>query len=216
MLRRKSNWSWTLVLIAINVIFFLLVMFASVFISAEQFNALMSYIALTPSLALARPWTIITSMFMHAPGFTHIFVNMMSLVFIGSFLEKLVGKKRFILVYTLAGILGSAFYILSFYFLGMPDVPAVGASGAIFGIGGMLAILTPKMPVYVMFIPIAMPLWLGIALSLGVMWLLSIAVGLPIGNFAHLGGLVAGLLAGMILRMRHPHKARVISQYFSR
>jgi len=153
---------------------------------------------------------------MHAPGFTHIFVNMMSLVFIGAFLEKIVGKKRFIFIYMLAGILGSAFYILSFYFLGMPDIPAVGASGAIFGIGGMLAVLTPKMPVYVLFIPIAMPLWLGITLSLVVMWLLSVAVGLPIGNFAHLGGLVAGLLYALILRMKHPAKARMISRYFSK
>jgi len=216
MLRKKSSWSWTLALVLINVVFFMIVMLASVFISPAQFETLLGYIALTPSQALSQPWTIITSMFMHAPGFTHIFVNMMSLVFIGSFLEKLVGKKRFIFIYMLAGILGSIFYILSFYFLGMSDIPAVGASGAIFGIGGMLAILTPKMPVYVLFIPIAMPLWLGITLSLVVMWLLSVAVGLPIGNFAHLGGLVAGLLYALILRMKHPAKARMISRYFSK
>jgi len=216
MLRKKSSWSWTLALVLINVVFFMIVMLASIFISPAQFEILMGYIALTPSQALSQPWTIITSMFMHAPGFTHIFVNMMSLVFIGAFLEKIVGKKRFIFIYMLAGILGSAFYILSFYFLGMPDIPAVGASGAIFGIGGMLAVLTPKMPVYVLFIPIAMPLWLGITLSLVVMWLLSVAVGLPIGNFAHLGGLVAGLLYALILRMKHPAKARMISRYFSK
>jgi len=215
MLRKKSKFSWTLALVLINVVFFMIVMLVSA-ILPEQFETIMKYIALTPSRALSQPWTIITSMFMHAPGFTHIFVNMMSLVFIGAFLEKLVGKKRFILIYMLAGILGSVFYILSFYFLGMPDIQAVGASGAIFGIGGMLAVLTPKMPVYIMFIPIAMPLWLGITLSLVVMWLLSVAVGLPIGNFAHLGGLVAGILYAVFLRMKYPVKTRMISRYFSR
>ena len=184
----------------------------------------MQDIALQPSLFLQKPWTLITSMFMHANIF-HIAVNMLSLFFLGSFVEKLINKKRFIGIYLLSGIIGGLFFILfSFSPLnGIPglgisnlDMMAVGASGAIFGLGGLLAVLTPKVPVYIMFIPIAMPLWLGITIMFVVLLLITAGAGLPIGNAAHLGGLLTGLAYGFYLRKKYKKKIALLDRYFRR
>ena len=210
MIRNNSN--VTLWLIGINVIFFLIVMVLS-FILGDKF---LSYIAFNPSdfVAGKNVWTIITSMFMHS-GVAHLFVNMFSLMFLGAFVERLIGSKRFLGIYLISGIIASLFYVLFAYAFGGMDVSAVGASGAIFGIAGMLVILTPKMPVYIMFIPIAMPMWFGIILMLALMWLLTITINLPIGNAAHLGGLITGMIYALYLRNKYKAKARMISKFYS-
>jgi len=207
----RSNFlnSWTIRLVIINFLFFLL---ASVVYFV--YPGIIGLIALQPSKFLSMPWTIITSMFMHAPTFpVHILANMFSLLFLGSFLERLIGKKRYLFIYFLGGILGSALYILNFYISGV-DTPAIGASGAIFALGGMLAVITPRMPVYIMFIPVAMPMWFGVILSLALLWILSLAAGLPIGNWAHLGGLVAGVLYALYLRRKYKRRFDMISNHF--
>jgi len=178
------------------------------------------FIALRPSSVLAGKyvWTIFTSIWMHG-GFLHLFVNMFSLLFIGSFVERLVGSKRFFRIFLISGIVGSLLFVfLSALFpgpwFGYPSAAAVGASGAIFGLGGMLAVLTPKLPVYIMLIPIPMPMWFGITFMLIVFWLLSAFAGLPIGNAAHLGGFLAGLAYAIYLRKRYKRRARAIARYF--
>ena len=212
--------SWTMRLVAINFSIFILFNLISVVISTIQlqpfeqvFSNLIKFIALQPSTFLSMPWTIITSMFMHGGSF-HILANMFSLLFIGGFLERIIGKKRFIWIYIISGLAGSLLYILNFYLTGTGDIMAVGASGAIFGLGGMLAIITPKMPVYIMFIPIAMPMWIGIILSLTLLWFLSITAGLPIGNLAHLGGLIVGVGYALYLRKKYKRRFDMISHYF--
>ncbi len=207
-MRRLVRTSATLGIIGINVVFFLAVLIASIFLPS-----LWSYIALTPSYIIhgERLWTIITAMFMHA-GLFHLFANMFSLLFLGSFLERLIGQKRFLGIYFGAGIIGSLMYV---FFSSGSNIPAIGASGAIFGVAGMLAVLTPKMPVYILFIPIAMPMWLGVVLIMAVLWALSISAGLPIGNSAHLGGLLAGLFYAFYLKYKYPRKTKMISNHFS-
>jgi len=216
----KRQYSATFILIIINVICFI-IGFVLIKLSIQN---LMQDIALQPSLFLQKPWTLITSMFMHANIF-HIAVNMLSLFFLGSFVEKLINKKRFIGIYLLSGIIGGLFFILfSFSPLnGIPglgisnlDMMAVGASGAIFGLGGLLAVLTPKVPVYIMFIPIAMPLWLGITIMFVVLLLITAGAGLPIGNAAHLGGLLTGLAYGFYLRKKYKKKIALLDRYFRR
>jgi len=193
-------------LIASNVVFFTIAIAISYF-----YPNFINLIALTPSDIMRGQhlWTILTSIFMHA-GLFHLLANMLSLFFLGTLLERIIGRKRFLGVYFISGLMGSLFYI----FLGDPTIPAVGASGAIFGIAGMLAVLTPKMPVYIMFIPIAMPMWFGVILIMLVLWLLTVTISLPIGNTAHFGGLLVGLGYAAYLRYRHPQKTRAISQHF--
>jgi len=61
-------------------------------------------------------------------------------------------------------------------------------SGALFGLIGLLVLLTPNLPVYVMFIPIGIKMKYAAPGILVVLWFISIAGDVPIGNTAHFGG----------------------------
>lgn len=152
-------------------------------------------LGLSPSLLGARPWTMITNMFIHA-GIWHFFTNMLTLYFFGSYLSRLVGNRNFLVIYFLAGLMGNAVYLL----LGPMYSIAIGASGAVFGVAGALTVLRPKLTVFIIPIPVPIPLWLAV---LGGFGILSIPVlGNNIAWQAHLGGLVLGLIAGFIFRKR--------------
>jgi membrane associated rhomboid family serine protease len=152
-------------------------------------------LGLSPYLFLSRPWTIFTNLFIHA-GIWHFFTNMLTLYFFGSYLIGLIGNRNFLVVYFLAGLLGNAVYL----WLGPEYSVAIGASGAVFGISGALTILKPKLSVFIMPIPVPIPLWISV---IGGFALLSIpALASNIAWQAHLGGLVLGLIAGLIFKRR--------------
>lgn len=203
-----ANLSITNWIILINVVFYAI---ASVFL---LFNAnFIDYIALKPSniLHLKALWTLLTSVFMHG-SLGHLFVNMVSLMFIGSFVERLIGRKRFLWFYLISGVLAGLFFVcLALIFQSGLDIYAVGASGAIFALGGLLAVLTPKLKVLVFFI-IPMPMWIAIVFLLVVLWFLSVSTGLPIGNAAHLGGLLAGVVYGVYLRRKYQKKVEMLNR----
>jgi hypothetical protein len=214
-------------IILANVLFFLgfYVIFLILGTTPEKYAALLSNTALQPLNILEgkKLWTLFTHMFMHA-GISHLLMNMLSMVFIGSFVEKLLGKKRFFWLYIMGGIVSAIFFVtLAGFFgttpigeklFGNPLTFAVGASGAIFALGGLLAMLTPRMKVLVFFI-IPMPMWVAMTFFMGFFWILSYVGGIPIGNSAHLGGLVTGLAYGIYLKHRYPKKTRMISRFFS-
>ena len=213
-MRKKLLASYTGWLILINVIAFVGFL---VLLNIFGEGLAVSWLAIQPAAILSGKylWTFLTSMFMHA-GLGHLFVNMLSLVFIGSFVERLIGKKRFLSVYFASGLSAGLLFVLVAAFTGIDlNVYAVGASGAIFGLGGLLAVLTPRLPVLVMFI-IPMPMWLAMVVLMFGLWAVSLAAGLPIGNIAHLGGLLVGLGYGFYLKKKYPRKTKMISRYFSR
>jgi membrane associated rhomboid family serine protease len=201
--------SITFKILLLNLLFFLLV------VTISYGNpTFIKYIALTPIDIIAgnNLWTLITNMFMHADIF-HLFMNMVSLMFLGSFLERVIGRRRFLIFYLSAGIFAGLFFVFfAWLFAQNLESSAVGASGAIFGIAGMLAVLTPRLPVYIMFIPIAMPMWFAVILILSLLWFISAISGLPIGNTAHLGGLIAGLAYGFYLRKKYPRKVYLLNR----
>jgi len=222
----RLNISVTLLLIIINVIVFLAQVIVDYFTqTANSPGFFTRTFGLLPTDIIQGKnlWAIFTNMFLHGSIF-HIAANMLSLIFVGSFLEKLIGKKKFTLIYLISGIIASLFFVfLSLGFgsttlgariFGSPDALAVGASGAIFGLAGVLMILTPKVKVYVMFIPIAMPLWLGMLIMLLGLWIISASIGLPVGNSAHFGGLVSGLIYGIYLRRKYKKKVHVLDRVF--
>jgi membrane associated rhomboid family serine protease len=162
-------------LILINVIIFLL----SLIFIAIFGNNFFELFALIPSLFFAGYlWTPLTSMFLHSPVMIfHIFANMISLFFVGLFLERIVGKKRFLGIYLISGIFAGIFAATLAYFFGVsvpidgflnlslderirfalfgsPIIPAVGASGAIFGLIGLIAMLTPRNRIYLIAGPL--------------------------------------------------------------
>jgi len=159
-------------------------------------------------------WTFLTSMFTHG-GFFHLFVNMLSMFFVGSLVERLIGRKRYFWFYMISGIFAGLLFVLSaFIFPQDMNTYAVGASGALFGLIGVLMFLTPNLPVYVMFIPIPIKLKYAAPGMLVLLWVISIAGNVPIGNMAHLGGLIAGLGYGVYLRKKFKRKTSYIRKYF--
>ncbi len=210
--RGLFNFNVNLLLIVINVIFFILFSIL-IYANADFLN----YIALKPSNIINNfyIWTFLTSMFMHA-GFFHIFANMLSLLFVGSFVERILGKKRYLAFYLLAGLFAGIFFVLASLVLPSDfNTYAVGASGAIFGLIGLLMVLTPNLPVYIMFIPIPVKMKYAAPAMLIVLWFISILGNVPVGNTAHLGGFIIGLIYGLYLRKRYKNKTKYLSKLFS-
>ena len=171
------------VIIAIN---FLL------FIATLVVPELVLLLGLQPVIFLHQPWTIVTNLFIHA-GFWHILANMFTFYFFGSYLFRLIGRGKFLTVYFGGGILGNILFIL----LAQPFLIAVGASGAVFALGGALAVMRPQLKVFIFPLPVPLPLWIAV---IGGFLILSF---LPfIAWQAHLGGLVFGLVAGYFFRKR--------------
>jgi membrane associated rhomboid family serine protease len=147
---------------------------------------------------LERPWTIVTNLFMHG-SIWHILFNMITLYFFGTFLIRLVGTRDFLIIYFLGGIAGNLVFMLFAIagFFTSPFSIVIGASGAIFALGGALAALTPRLRVFVFPIPVPMPLWAAVIGG----FVILVFVG-GVAWQGHLGGLVFGLLAGLVLRRR--------------
>lgn len=183
----------------LNPVFIIIGINLFVFIAANISNTLVYDLGLWAplELTLQQPWGIFTSMFTHT-GFTHFIFNMLTLYFFGSYVLKLTGWKQFLIIYIGGGLLGSIFYVLLSTLIS-PDLPglAIGASGAIFALGGTLAVLMPKMKVYIMFIPVPVPLWIAV---IGGGLIMSFLPG--VAWEAHLGGLLFGLAAGYIIKSR--------------
>jgi membrane associated rhomboid family serine protease len=149
-------------------------------------------LGLAPASFWDRPWTLVTNLFIHA-SMWHILGNMITLYFFGGFLSRLIGTKKFLLVYFGGGILGNILYLL---LAPSPYSVAVGASGAIFALAGVLVVMMPNLRVLVYFI-VPMPLWV-VVLVFFVLWSFIPGVAWQ----AHLGGLVLGLIAGYFFRRR--------------
>ncbi len=174
-----------LLIIVINLLLFL-----PTYVSPEIRVNLITYMGLQPDSVLSRPWTVLTSMFVHA-DFFHIFANMFTLYFFGSYVYKLLGERRFLAVYFGGGILGSLFFIL----LGDPFTIAIGASGAVFALGGALVALRPSIKVFIFPIPVPLPLWVAIIGGFFIFLFIS-----NIAWQAHLGGMLFGLVAGYLFK----------------
>jgi len=174
------------------------------FIVTSLFPSLRISFSLLPIAVLSRPWTVLTSMFIHG-GFWHIFANMLTLYFFGSTLLRIVGQGRFLAVYFCGGIIASIFYIVITFLgaisgiglLGSPYTAVVGASGAIFAVAGGLVMLRPRLPVMIFPIPLPIPLFVAV---IGGFLILSFMPS--VAWQAHLGGLIVGLIAGYIFRRR--------------
>ena len=200
-------------LLIINVLLFI----ATGVLSAPPFN-----IDLTNILGLHywesdlfKPWQIVTYMFMHG-NIPHILFNMFAVWMFGSHIENRWGSKRFLNYYLLTG-LGAAFlHYLIFHFYTLPGIPSqvytntypltayeyflqnsvvVGASGSLFGILLAFGVLFPNTLLYLYFaIPIKAKYFV---IGYGLLELFSGISNNPgdnVAHFAHLGGMLFGLL----------------------
>ena len=255
----------------LQIIIFTVIVSVAAFLS----NSVFLFLALRPNNIThwTMLWTLMTHVFVHA-NFFHLFVNMFSLWFLGNVVESIIGRKRFIWFYCLSGVFaGIVASLLAGFFgygigesiFGSPDVYMVGASGAIFGLVGLLAMLIPRKKVYLILgpivailiqfviselpvnqnllsvisvvinvyiifslfaiisfnprfrkfaLPVEMPLWLLPIVSIVPLILIGLFISLPIGNFAHLGGLIAGLGYGFYLKQKYKNKVTALQRYF--
>lgn len=154
--------------------------------------------------AFFEPWRFLTAIFLHG-DLTHILFNMFALVLFGLVLESIIGSKKFVLVYFSSGIIGNLISV-NFY------SSSLGASGAIYGILGALAILRPLMTVFAFNIP--MPMFLA-AILWAVGDVLQTIFPSTIGTIAHLTGLFVGLIFGIFFRIskKYAEEKRIEIKY---
>ena len=173
------------ILVAANVIVYLICTFTG--------NLLYNVGELDAAAVLLRGeyGRIIYSMFLHA-GIDHLFNNMVILFFLGAMIEKVTGHIQLLLIYLLSGI-GANICSLLYKVMTMDSMVSVGASGAIFGLDGVLL-------AWILLDRQAMPdvtprrVLLMIVLSL-----YSGFTAHNIDNAAHVGGLLTGFAAGALL-----------------
>ena len=139
-----------------------------------------------------KPYQLVTHMFAHG-GIFHILFNMFGLWMFGSMLERVWGPKRFFIFYFACGLAAGIAH------LALENVAAIGASGAVMGVFGAFAFLFPNTELIIFPIPI--PVKAKYAIALMALYDLFGGInpgGSKIAHFAHLGGLVMGLILVII------------------
>ncbi|MFH8802885.1 rhomboid family intramembrane serine protease [Streptomyces sp. NPDC017936] len=142
-------------------------------------------------------YRLLTSTFLHG-GVLHIVFNVLSLWWIGGPLEQAFGRARYLALYVVSGLAGSALT----YLLAAPNQPSLGASGAIFGLFGATIVLMRRMR-YDMRPIIAL---------LVINLIFTFNPGFNISWQAHIGGLVAGVVIGYGM-IHAPRERRALVQY---
>ena len=181
---QKKTPTITYILMAINVLFFL---------GARFFPNFLENFFLVNAANMQGQWyRILTSAFLHY-GFFHFLCNMYALYVIGPQIESFLGKGKYIFVYLISAITGNLF---SMMFMGNNQA-SLGASGAIFGLLGSLLYFGYHYRVYLgnilksQIIPlILLNLLLGMVVS-------------GVDNFAHIGGLIGGVLATIAVGVKY-------------
>lgn len=183
------------------VTFTLLVLNTAVFVAWQYLGTtpfmVDNFLVSTDALKAGRWWTLLTSEFSHLI-FIHFFLNMYVLASFGTIVEATIGSGRFITMYLTAAIVASISHAaVSAFLLGHPELPALGASGAISGVILLFCFLYPEARLLLLGI-IPMPSLVGAAVFVGLdlvgLFFQVEGGGLPIGHGAHLGGALTGAL----------------------
>jgi rhomboid protease GluP len=188
----------TLILIALNIAFYIytsvvggdfLNTSVDMILQYGQVNSLVIY--------SGYYYQLLTSMFVHA-NIAHIAGNMLFLLIFGLRGEEMFSLPEFLSIYFLGGLTGN---VLSLLLLPL-NVPSVGASGAIFALFGAATIYARH--------SVSQSI---IGALIYAFFLLFLSSGPGVNNFAHIGGLVAGLLIGYVLATRRKPEARYTVSY---
>jgi membrane associated rhomboid family serine protease len=199
----------TLGIIAITGLTYIIGLIPGVGSILTQFLAFNS-VFLIPELGVIQPWRLLTVSLVHS-GFFHIALNMLALWFIGRSLEPMLGRARFLALYLIGTIGGSVAVALL-----APGVWTVGASGAIFALFGALLVIGRHIGADIRVIAILIAInfaWPFVVAGIDAIGSGSFAASLAavgISWQAHLGGLIAGALVGLIYsRTRAPRQRGV-------
>ncbi len=171
----------------------------AVFLASRVFPGLVSALIFAPVIGYHQPYRFLTTAFLHA-NFLHIAVNMYALWIVGSYLERMLGRWRYLSLYLVSAIGGSVAVLL----LASPDAsswatPVVGASGAVFGAFAAILIVLRRTG--------------RDASQILVLVLINLVLGFVVAGIswqAHLGGLITGLVLGSIYAFA-PARSRAAS-----
>jgi membrane associated rhomboid family serine protease len=197
----------TYLLIAINAIIFLAeVIVTANFSDRAATNALLQTYGAIPNKVLGGDiFSVISSMFLHG-GIAHLIGNMLFLFVFGDNIEDKFGRIKYILFYIAWGF--AAAYAHSFYAVstGGGEIPAIGASGAISGVLGAYLVLFPRAKIFTIIAAFFITTVRIPAIAYIPFWfVMQVIFGLlnPLGGvayLAHIGGFLAGVLTGYVLK----------------
>jgi membrane associated rhomboid family serine protease len=173
----------TKILLAANILIYVITAAQGAGINNPGGSLFDRWLLFGPLVAQGEWWRLITSAFLHA-SLLHIAFNMYFLWFVGSAVEQALGRGRFLLIYFVSALAGSAGALVW-----TPATPTVGASGALFGILGA-ALVLERQRNFVLG---------GSALALIVINLLLSFTLSNISVGGHIGGLIGGILCTLVL-----------------
>jgi membrane associated rhomboid family serine protease len=175
----------TRALIAINVAIYLVTVAQGGGLNAPGGALFDKWILYGPFVAHGDWWRLVTAMFLHA-SIIHIGFNMFALWVIGTPVEQYLGKARYLGLYFVSGLAGSAGGLIQ-----APHIPILGASGAIFGILGAMLILEWQVT--------------GRLAGNAMTWIvINLAISFAIPNVSW-GGHVGGLIGGILITLAYAH-----------
>ncbi len=202
----------TYAFLAINVLVFLFIQLPIMFQGEDAVKAFYNIYAGDPcELKAGTDWfTAITSMFLHG-GIWHIIGNMLFLWVFADNIESTIGHIRFIIFYLLGGITA----VLAHTYLGSGGdcTPMVGASGAIAAVLGAYFVMFPgsRIKLWAILFTFRLVAWLFLGLWIGQQFLAVLAnvnmdkvQGGGIAWWAHIGGFIFGIFAGLYFKVRFP------------
>ncbi|MGL4744445.1 MAG: rhomboid family intramembrane serine protease [Dermatophilaceae bacterium] len=165
-----------------------------VFLAQQVTPGVTGRMAFVPALGESEPWRFLTSAFAHG-SLLHIGLNLYALWLMGTYLEPMLGRARFVVLYLLSAVGGSVLYLLMASYIPPAEVAlgvrgawttsAVGASGAVFGLFGAYVVLQRRLnrSASGMYVLIGINAAIGFIPSFNIAWQ------------AHLGGLLTGSAA---------------------
>ncbi len=180
-----------------NILIINIILFVGKFMLSDRIN-LDAFLDLYPiGSDYFKPHQFISYMFMHA-DFMHILFNMLAVYMFGSILENIWGSKRFLNFYLLCG-LGAAALQLAISSFNNEFTILLGASGAVFGLLVAFAIMFPNTELQLYFIIPVKAKYLVTFYALYELYNGFFSMD-NVAHFAHLGGLIVGLIIMMIWR----------------
>ncbi|WP_164515278.1 rhomboid family intramembrane serine protease [Flavobacterium ustbae] len=199
-MKPREGFFITPILIYVNVLIYITMAIAGLgFISFHGEDLLRWGGNFRPSTIDGQWWRLLTSVFLHS-GFIHLLSNMFGLLFVGIFIEPILGKTRYLILYLSTGILASCASIWWH-----EATVSIGASGAIFGLyGTFLALLLAKV-----FPPEFSKAFL-ITTLIFVAYNLIMGLAGGIDNAAHIGGLLSGFIIG--IEINKPVKDKMLNK----